>query len=127
LAIPPEVVEPVEFMPVPVPDVPPIALLPVAELLLFMELLGLVFVAPMLLPVVPWFIAPLVFAPGEPPVPIVPPLAPVAAGFPDVPPPAAPGPACASAKVLVTASAPANANVESFMVISSWLRGIEEP
>ena len=55
------------------------------------------------------------------PEPVVPPLAPDAAGFPDVPPPTAPGPACASANVLVNESAPASAMVESFMIISSWV------
>jgi hypothetical protein len=132
LGVPPDVVEPVEVVPVLVPDVPPRPLLPVPEAPPFME--GLVFVAPMLLPVVPWFMAPLVFEPGEPPVPIPPVLpdmeAPPAAP-PDAPllePPPEPPPLCASARVEVKASVVANASVESFMVISSWFeRRINRP
>lgn len=53
-------------------------------------------------------------------VPVVEPLAaePPAAELPPALLPAVAPPACASAKVLVIASAPANASVESFMVVS---------
>lgn len=60
---------------------------------------------------------PLMVLPLEPVVPPAPPLAPAA---PPAAPPAPP-PACASANVLVRASAPANASVDSFMIISSWV------
>jgi hypothetical protein len=62
---------------------------------------------------------------GLEPAPVAVPLVVPVVGLPaaDVPPvalpPAAPGPACANAKVLVNASAPANAIVENFMVVSS--------
>jgi hypothetical protein len=50
---------------------------------------------------------------------MVPPLfVPLAAGAPEVePPPAAPPELCATANVLVSASAPASASVENFMVV----------
>ena len=69
-------------------------------------------VLPMPIPVVP---APVV--PGL----IAPPLfVPLAAGAPELePPPAEPPELCAIAKVLVSASAPANAIVDSFMAVSS--------
>ena len=68
-----------------------------------------------LLPTVP--LAPVPVAPPEPIEPGVELLDAPAAELPDALPPAAPPPACASAKVLDMASAPASAIVESFMVI----------
>jgi hypothetical protein len=110
--------EPVEFMPVPVPDVPPNALLPVPDAPF---VVGLVFVAPMLSPVVPCPRALPVFAPAVPPVPLTeePPLEAPALAPPVAPPlePPEPPPLCANAKVEVRASTEAKANVESFMVI----------
>jgi hypothetical protein len=63
--------------------------------------------------------APVPVAPPAPAPPGVEPLAAPAAEFPEALPPAA-VPPCASAKVLVNASAPASAMVDSFMVVSSW-------
>lgn len=67
---------------------------------------------------------PLALVPAAPPVPIAPGVEALdapAAEFPDALPPAAPPPACASAKVLESAKAVANAIVLSLMVVSFGL------